>query len=507
MDATPYPDSRAWYQPYQPFLPFADGMARYGTAADAVFQGFDFGLLLALEDRYLAEVARLALRKARVALLTEQHGFEDDKGEKRICPQMLEVLLDVLPEDEPVRWPAGAGGAPRVPFASLITAFILAPMYEVEDNSAAIWRALANNPEYLARCGFPNNTIPDVRTFQRFNEVMNVAGLWGEAKRLVVRANLASGALEPPKRLAVDPGHEDGYATIGRSCLACRLCKGCPKDEQIRTCDVTDLVSKRRTYQFPGVKGVFVTDPDQEMPLTAHAVNARVFDGRTGAETVTVFAEEFPELVAGVEEVSLDGAYDIRDEKEKISAALGGADVLTPINPRARKRETIVGTTGIDHIDPYGIPHCIQGLGMIFLGRDLQREDFIWGCPAFDREAGTLDCENRGRCCPNPGKAGRRYRVPREKTPQVDWDNPQHSKDFQQRYDGRTAVERTIGRTKRSFPFERHWGRGRASFQGHLDKGVLAFHVLLAAAHAMGVTHKGRSPLTFHRRDDERQAA
>ena len=503
MDTPLYPARGAWYQSSQPFLPFADGMARYGTAADAVYRGFDLGLLLALEARYLLESARLSQREERIALLTEKHGFVDAQGKKHICPRMLEVLLDVLPEDEPEPAPQGPGGAPRVPFDSLLTAFLLGPFYEVEDNSAAIWRALANNPSYLERCRFPGNRLPDVRTFQRFNRVMNVAGLWGEAKRMVVRANLASGALEPPRRLAIDPGHEDGYATVGHSCQACRICKGCPKEEQVRTCDVTDIVAKRRTYQFPGVKGVFVTDPDQDMPLTAHAVNARTFDGRTGAETATTFAEEYPELVAGVEEVSLDGAYDIRDEKEKISEAVGGADVLTPINPRARKRETIVGTTGIDSIDPYGVPHCIRGIGMRYLGRDLQREDFIWGCPAFDHETGILDCENQGRCCPNPGKAGRRYRVPREKTPQIDWDNPQHSEDFKKRYAGRTAVERTIGRTKRSFPFERHWGRGRPSFQGHLDKGVLAFHVMLAAAHALGLMHKGRSPKTFHRRVEQ----
>jgi len=80
----------------------------------------------------------------------------------------------------------------------------------------------------------------------------------------------------------------------------------------------------------------------------------------------------------------------------------------------------------------------------------------------------------------------------------VDWENPQHSQDFKDRYDARTSAERVIGRTRWSFPFGRHWGRGHAAFQGHLDKGVMAFHVLLSAAHALEVPEKGRSPLTFH---------
>jgi len=135
---------------------------------------------------------------------------------------------------------------------------------------------------------------------------------------------------------------------------------------------------------------------------------------------------------------------------------------------------------------------------MVYVGRDMKREDFLYGCPCMDRSTGKLDCPKQGQCCPNPGTAGRTFRVPREETPWVDWENPQHSQDFKDRYDGRTSSERVIGRTKWSFPFGRHWGRGRAAFQAHLDKGVLAFHVLLLAAHAVGHSEKGRSPLTFH---------
>jgi len=75
VDTPLYPARGAWYQSSQPFLPFADGMARYGTAADAVYRGFDLGLLLALEARYLLESARLSQREERIALLTEKHGF------------------------------------------------------------------------------------------------------------------------------------------------------------------------------------------------------------------------------------------------------------------------------------------------------------------------------------------------------------------------------------------------------------------------------------------------
>lgn len=474
------PQHTPWYQCMLPL-----GWGGYDTAADVV--------------------ARL---NGRVERFTERYGWDLPSGVRVMCPVQLAALLDVLPEDEPLAPPAGPGGAPAVPFAALIRAFVFAPFYEVEDNSAAIWRALANNPSWLQRCGFVENKLPNERTLQRFNHVMNWADLWGDARRLLVTASYDDGILPPPTRLAIDPGHEDGYAGVRRPCAACRSCAGCPREERVPTCDVTDIVSKRKTYQFPGVKGVFVTDVDAEMPLMALAVNARRFDGAGGAETARAVAEEYPPLVATVKEVLLDGAYDAREEKAAIAAALGDADVLTPINPRNRKPVRVEDSRGIDHIDPSGVPHCVQGLAMRYRGKDEVRQQFRYGCPLFDRKTGTVSCPNQGRCCPNPGKRGRQYRVDREDTPQVDWKNPQHSEETKERYKGRTAVERTIARTKRSIPFERHWGRGRAAFQGHLDKGVLALHVFLHAAAAEGLPQHGRRILTWHQRpEDESDAA
>lgn len=501
METEPY--HAPWYQC---MLPLAWG--GHDTAADVVARSFDFSKLEPVERAYVVAVRSFARLGERVQDFKDRYGWALPSGTQAMCPLQLETLLAVLPVDEPFEEEPGAGGAPPVPFSALIRAFLFAPFYEVEDNSAAIWRAIANNPAYLQRCGFPENRLPNERTFQRFNAVMNWAELWGEARRLLVAASYGEEILPPPRRLAIDPGHEDGYAGVRRPCAACRSCGACAPEEQIPTCDVTDIVAKKKTLQFPGVKGVFVTDVDAEMPIMAHAVNARRFDGRVGAETARAVADEYPELVATVKEALLDGAYDIRDEKAAISEALGGADVLTPINPRNRQPIPVKDSRGIDHIDTYGVPHCIQGLAMHYRGKDAVRQQYRYGCPLFDRTTATVSCPNQGRCSPNPGTTGRQYRVDREVTPQVDWENPQHSEASKERYKGRTAVERTIARTKRSLPFERHWGRGRLAFQGHLDKGVLAFHVMLHAAHAEGLARHGRKILTWHqRKDDESDAA
>jgi hypothetical protein len=472
----------------------------HGTAADAVAQHYDFAALAAhLQPLYQHAKCRLERYKQRIKTFTDQHGFPhpDRPDKKLLCPLIRRVLLATLPEDEPVT--AGSGGAPPVDFQAMLTAWELAPFYEVEDNAAALWRALANNPRFLRRCHFKDHHLPCLRCFQRFNEVMNFGGLWGERRRWLVNHNLQTGALAPPKRLAIDPGHQAGYATVGRAVQACRVCGGCEKEDQERTCEVTDVVTKRKTYQTPGVKGSFVGDADTDVPYLALALQARAFDGATGIDTAQAFAGEYPQLVSGVDEALLDGAYDDRRVKAGISEALEGAAVLTPINPRARKDRVVNDSRGIVKLDKYGVVHCLAG-AMAYQGRDLVREEYRWGCPEFDRESGTIDCVHQGRCCPNPGVRGRQYRVARSEAPQVDWEHPQHSADFKARYNGRTSAERVIGRTKRSFPFERHWGRGRASYQGHLDKGVAAFHVLIATAHTAGCPEKARSPLTWHRR-------
>jgi hypothetical protein len=474
-----------------------------GTAADLVHAHFDLRLLGDLPERYEHANAEVERRASRVEMLTARHGFEV-AGKRYICPLMLQGLLEALPEDEPLP-ERGVGGADGIPFEAKFRAFLYAPFYEVEDNSAAIHRALANNPAYLQRCGFPGNELPGERTLQRFNHVMNVSGLWEEARRRLVESNFDDGVLAPPKRLAIDPTHQDGYAGVRTPCAACRACNGCPRSEQVNTCDVTEIVAKRRTFQFPAVKGVMVTDVDTELPIIAVSVPAATYDGRTGAVAARAVAEAHPRLAGSVEEVSLDGAFDARAEKAAIAAAFGGATVLVPINPRGRKPVPVKGQRGIDHVDKYGVPHCIAGRAMAYRGKDEARRQFRFGCPAIDASTGRVDCPQQGRCCPNPGSAGRQVRVDAATTPQVDWAVPQHGAEFKRRYAGRTAVERTIGRSKRSLPFERHWGRGRASHVGHLAKTVLAFHVFLRAAHEAGVPWRGRHILSIHRR--ERRAA
>lgn len=499
MDSHYYHDTNAWYQKLLPF-----GVGLYNTASDAVFQHFNFSAAYAFEDRFRVAYRKHLIEKVRIRAITEEYGFFLSSGVKTMCPRELARRLDDLAE-APVEDGHLTGGAPPIPFDSMIRAYLLAPFYEVEDNAAAIWRALANNPQYMEQCRFPGVLLPDVRSFQRFNEVMNNSGTWGELRRAVVIGNIQQNLLPAPTRLAIDPGHMDAYAAVRKPCAACRACSACEVGYQVMTCDVTDIVAKRKTYQFPGVKGNFFADPDTDMPLLGEAMVASDFDGTTGIEAAQAFAKEYPELVPNVKEVSLDGAYDIAAEKKGISAAFGGAIVLTPINPRNRKNKKVKGHRGISHIDPYGRPVCKKAVPMLYRGRDLVRETFIYGCPAFNADTHTVDCPHQGSCCPNLGQQGRQHRVPRSETPYVDWENPQHSAEFKLRYSGRTCAERSIARTKRSFPFERHWGRGRASLQGHLDKAVLAFHVLFYAAHQMNRQDGARSPLTFH--EDRLKAA
>jgi hypothetical protein len=93
---------------------------------------------------------------------------------------------------------------------------------------------------------------------------------------------------------------------------------------------------------------------------------------------------------------------------------------------------------------------------MALLGRDTEREQYIWACPAFHplRLDETVTCGMWEKCRTNAAEF-----------PQVHWDLPQHSRTHKRLYAMRTQIERIISRVKRVLSFERFYGRGKKVLQ------------------------------------------
>ena len=182
--------------------------------------------------------------------------------------------------------------------------------------------------------------------------------------------------------------------------------------------------------------------------------------------------------------VIADGAYDSADNR-KIASDVMHADLVTPVCPRRNKKKN-ASARGIDYVDTYGVPVCMEGMRMELLGRDEEKEQYIWGCPVYhpSRSDETLICNSKCECSPG-SKNGRVYRTNACEFPQVNWDFPQHSRRHKKLYAMRTQIERIISRVKRMLSFERFYGRGKKTLQGFADRYVAVFNMVAYAAWAI----------------------
>jgi len=435
----------------------------------------------------LFEPVREAYEKARFERSKKETRNKNGEAKKRVGrpPRCVRKLFHISEEDlEECRDESpGIGGAPAYGFYCQLRAFLIAPLYDCEPNAISIWRQLARNPRFVRVCAFDPADVPSVRTLRRFNQIMSQEGLWGEVSRITVQNNMELGIIEKSGSLVVDPTHHDGFASVKKPVKACRECKRRKSCKDVTyTCDVTDIVAKSRNYKLPGVKSVVVSLAGSEIPIAGMALNARVFDGKSLSETLSFVKGRYPGLEIDV--VIADGAYDSADNR-KIARKVMHAGLLTPVCPRRNKKKK-ARARGIDHVDTYGVPVCMEGMRMELLGRDGQRGQYIWGCPVYhpSRSDETLTCNSKCECSPG-SKNGRVYRTNACDFPQVNWDSPQHSRRHKKLYAMRTQIERIISRVKRMLSFERFYGRGKKALQGFADRYVTVFNLVAYAAWAI----------------------
>lgn len=233
----------------------------------------------------------------------------------------------------------GQGGFPAYDFHPLLAAFILSPLYDCEPNAESIWRELNRNPAFASLCGFDAGDVPSPRTLRRFNRIMAAEGLWEEVRKITVTHNLEEGVIAESGRLIVDVTHHDAFAGVKRPVKGCRECKRVKTCKKVvYTCDVTDIVAKSSNYKLPGVKSVVVSLAGTEIPIAALAMNARVHDSKTLAEALELIRRDHPGL--DIDLVIADGAYDSAECRKNATEILG-ADLLTPLCPRNRKKRKV----------------------------------------------------------------------------------------------------------------------------------------------------------------------
>ena len=132
-------------------------------------------------------------------------------------------------------------------------------------------------------------------------------------------------------------------------------------------------------------------------------------------------------------------------------------------------------------MSPIGTLTCAAGETMTYLGVRWETEKFLYGPPATDDGAATAceTCPLRDSCCRQGVQGGRHVTIPFEKLPHIEPQDPPMARRFKAIMSRRSAVERAIKRLKIDLGDPQLTRRGNDAFQGHLDRSLLAFHLLL----------------------------
>ena len=216
------------------------------------------------------------------------------------------------------------------------------------------------------------------------------------------------------------------------------------------------------------------------IPLDAVAMtDAASHDGTALVPQLRKTFEDFPQLRGKFKRVLADTAMDDGDTKQIVRDELG-LDLMTPTNPRNIKTHTTNIGRGMKSLTPIGTLTCQADREMPFKGVSFGRERFLYDSPRLSTgEVACLTCPLRETCCRRDTKGGREVEIPITHLSHIDPGDPPMSRRFKALMRNRTSVERATKRIKLDFGDDRLKRRGNDDFQAHLDRSLIALHLLL----------------------------
>jgi hypothetical protein len=216
-----------------------------------------------------------------------------------------------------------------------------------------------------------------------------------------------------------------------------------------------------------------------EIPLDVRVLQyAAENDGKTLVPHLDVLQRDLPDVLEPVRFILADDAYGAN--RGAVGHVGQGARLIGPVHPLPQERIPSTGRWyGMDYFTPTGVPVCKGGHRMVFRGRDVSMQQFIWAAP--DTAEGKPVCTtcSLASWCLDKGPR-RQIRVDRQLFPAIDWDYPQHAIRHQTRYRRRSGVERAIKRLKVDLGAQTLTHRDGHRVQAHFERRLLTLHLLLA---------------------------
>lgn len=499
--------ARRYYEALYHFRSQTKRGALVGTievTADTRQQALE-GMLEVIEERKVLRKQSRGADDAPPVFVEPQAGSADETWPA----SLRDTLLPPLPLDVVL----GGPGRPPCDALCLLRAFVAAPVLGCNDNPTAVHRLLRSNPTFAHFCGFlgrdvlkqpgelTSRRLPSEAVCEEFSEVMTRYGLWHLACVEQVRENIVSGAVEVEDTMSFDTTHivanshcanvvvaevetEGGKKPKHRKVPRVRKSCDCKK-ENWASCDhpwtPTDqgaaIVVKGPTRIYWAHKASIAAFGNSEIPIDGRVLQyAADSDGKTLRPHIEQLKADLPESLSLLRHVLADDAY--RENRAAIAVDIKGARLSVPVHPRRVSPTLAASFAGIDRFTPIGFPVCDADFRFELRGRDLAQGRYLWAAPN--------DATGRPVCasCPLPYPcttgARRHIRVHRDDLPQINWDHPEHFARNRTRYNKRTGVERAIKRLKVDLHGAHLTHRDGIRVQAHLDRKLLALHLLLA---------------------------
>ncbi|MBI4864965.1 MAG: transposase [Candidatus Riflebacteria bacterium] len=216
------------------------------------------------------------------------------------------------------------------------------------------------------------------------------------------------------------------------------------------------------------------------IPLDASAMtDAATHDGQPVVPHLEMFFNTYPDLQDVFGNLLSDTAYDDDETKQTVEDRFG-LIMKTFVNPRSIRTRTKDLGRGMKRLSPAGTLTCQADREMTYKGASFARERFIYDPPRLTTgEAACLTCPFVGICCRRDNTEGRQVELPFDFLPHINPADPPMSKRFKALMRRRTAVERAIKRIKLDFGDDHLTRRGTSAFQAHLDRSLIALHLML----------------------------
>lgn len=405
--------------------------------------------------------------------------LERDRAERRLRARHVrrlqrESLTPVLlPTEEPAT-PAGPEpaqtGRLAWPLGDILRAFVLVRCLGVADTVRAVHLHLNENPALRVACGLRG--VPSYRSLCRFDAEMTRLGLWERFRLISIEINRDAGLIPPDPVAIVDTVHVEAEAVLGKTM------KG-PDGQPVPTDDNVGLLHKTPTRSFVAHKISVLRLRGVVPAMTATVEPGNRNDGKTLLPPVQKFAGEQPDLASELRFVLADGPYNTAENRQALRQVLPAVTLVSPVNPRNTKAKPLP-RQGMDHLSPSGLPVCIAGHTLRLLGRDRQREQYLWHCPLFgvpDPRPGLSCASEHHQACCHGSARGRTVHTPRALSPLLHWELPQPSRRHVRLYRDRLQIEGSFGILVEMFGFRQVHKRGRVNVQAHVDRCLGCMHL------------------------------